>query len=71
MTEIYTTVRTPSGGYACRGRVTRNEAIAQARGSYEFQLKEAQEFLAKSDDEMIVKVVRGMHREHLIEELKP
>lgn len=71
MSRTYTEVKTPSGGYMCHGRVTREEAIAEARGCYEYRLKEAQKFLAMSDEEMMVTVVRGRYRQHKIEELKP
>lgn len=70
MSDIYTKVR-GGVGYACLGRKTRSEAIAEARACYEHTLREAQEFLATPDDQLEVKVIRGLHREQLIEELKP
>lgn len=74
MSDLYTKVRAPAPhftGYACNGRKTREEAIAEARACYEHQLKEARYFLAMTDDDFAVRVVRGLYREKLIEELKP
>lgn len=71
MTDTYTVVDGPGPGYACWDRKTRAEAIAEARGVYERKLKEAQDFLATPDDQLRVRVVRGLHVQHLVEELKP
>lgn len=71
MSDIYTHVRYNGVGYGCRGRKTREQAIAEARACYEYRLEEAKKFLEALDNDISVKVERGYHRPKLIEELKP
>lgn len=76
MTDIFTVVSAPRElriftSFAERGRMTRADAIASVRKHYEHKLAEIQAFLALADNELDVRVVRGLHVSHLIEELKP
>jgi hypothetical protein len=72
MSDLYTKVAVPKcgPGYACNGRKTRAEAIAEARRHFERQLVEAEEFLNTDPASLLVKVTRGMHRETHVEVLE-
>lgn len=70
--EIHTKVLVSGTvGYACRGRKSRAEAVQEARAHYQRQLEEAQRFLAATDHNISVTVVRGLYRETLLEYLPP
>lgn len=75
MSDIYTTIQMPAFhpaiGYCCNGRKTRQEAIAEAKQHYQHELARIAVFLALPEDEFDVRVVRGYHVQHLVEELKP
>lgn len=75
MSDIMTTVTLPGegsgNGRADYGRKTRAEMISQIRDGAAHELGVAQRILAAHDDEFIVKIVRGVHVQHFIEELKP
>lgn len=69
MSRVYTVVATPGGEYACHGRVSREDAIKEVRACYQHRLERCQQFLAKSDDEIHVEVVRGLYRRKSLEVL--
>ncbi|QYW02182.1 hypothetical protein CPT_Sonora_081 [Stenotrophomonas phage Sonora] len=75
MSDLYTVVRPPGnnfgGGYACRGRTSRDDAVAEARRHFQRQYDQAAAFLRLSDADLLVTVVRGLHREKLVEVLEP
>lgn len=71
MSDIYTIVDGPGAGYACNGRKSRDEAIAEAREYYSLRLVEIMEFLRQPISSMNVRVVRGINTQRLVEELKP
>ena len=76
MSEIIT-VASPRGrgahgeGLMLRGRHTREEIIRQMREMYVRNLEVARRVLAMDDDEIEVQIVRGVHRQRLIERLSP
>lgn len=76
MSEIMTVVNPPGRGahgegLALHGRQTRAHIIEQMRAMYVHNLEVAQRILAMADDEFEVSIVRGVHRQHLIERLHP
>lgn len=70
--DIYTVVSTPGAtGWACRGRKTRLEAIAEARVMFEHTRDEAQRNLDAIENGTVDTVVqRGYHSVEVIEVLK-
>lgn len=76
MAEIMTVAGPPGRGalgegLMLHGRHPRAEVIRQMRAMYARNLEAAQRILAMSDDEFEVTVVRGVHRQRLIERLAP
>lgn len=70
--DIYTVVSTPGvTGWACRGRKTRSDAIAEAKRMFEHARDEAQRCLdAITNGTIEVVVQRGYYRPERIEVLK-
>ena len=76
MSDLLTNVRMRDAGIGefgrgLWGRLTREEAIRQARESARLEMESCQRFLAASDAEIEVKIVRGSHAQRLVEELTP
>lgn len=66
MSETYTSVRLGEIGYSCHGRQTRDDAIAEARRHYKYQLDRALAFLNATDADLEVKVVRGFYKQKIL-----
>lgn len=73
MSKLYTLVEDPESGisFAREGSESRATAIAAVRATYEKDLQRIQAFLALSDDQLKVRVVRGLYRQKIIKELEP
>lgn len=67
MADIYTTISAPYGAsFGLNGRHDRAEAVRAAREHFEHQLAQIQAFLALSDAELDVRVVRGWNAPHVL-----
>jgi hypothetical protein len=72
MSEIMTVASLPKeAGLMDYGRLTRNEIIRRTREMAMHQKERAERILAASDEEFDVRVVRGVHKQKLIERLPP
>jgi hypothetical protein len=70
MSEIMTDIGLPgAGGIMEYGRKTRAEMVALFREKAAHDKADAERVLAAADDEFKVRVVRGIHVQHLIERL--
>ena len=70
MSYLYTVVSSPDhDGYMSVGRVSRAEAIAEARAHFEWQRDEAARWLATDEATLHVQVQRGVYRVRVVEVL--
>ena len=68
--ETYTQVVGPDHiTYLVLGKITRSEAIGQARRHYEREREKANDFLGCADSELQVEVVRGVWKQKVLEKL--
>lgn len=70
MSDIYT-IACPHGkpGYMSHGRLSRSDAIKALRDYAKHIAEEAELILSTPDEELDVRIVRGVHVQHLIERL--
>lgn len=74
MTEIMTVATAPGafgGAYMDYGRLSRVEIIRRTKELAAHEVKKWQQVLDTSDAEFDVRIVRGVHKQKLIEELPP
>ncbi len=70
MSDLYTIASLKhQSGLAEHGRLTRAEAIKSLRDMAVHQKKDAEAILNASDEDFYVRVVRGVHVQHMVEVL--
>jgi hypothetical protein len=70
MSELYTIASLKhQSGLAEHGRLTREEAIKRLRDMALHDKKDAEAILNASDEDFYVRVVRGVHVQHMVEVL--
>lgn len=71
MSELLTVASLPrQAGLMMRGRLTRAEMIARLRAYASYQKESAEAILNARDEDFDVRIVRGVHVQHLVEKLK-
>jgi hypothetical protein len=74
MSDILTVADVPGvfgAGFMNYGRLSRAEIIRQTKELYAYNKEVAEKVLATPDDDFDVRIVRGVHVQHLVERLLP
>lgn len=72
--EIMTVAHAPGvsgGGYMDYGRLSRAEIIQKTKELAAYEVKKWGKVLDMPDDDFDVRIVRGVHKQHLVERLLP
>ena len=72
--DVMTVASTPGvfgGGYMDYGRLSRAEIIRRTKELAKHEVNKWQSVLATADDDFDVRIVRGVHKQALIERLEP
>ena len=74
MTDILTVAHAPGvsgGGFMDWGRLSRNEIIKRTKELAAHEIDKWQKVLATPDEAFDCRIVRGVHKQKLIEQLQP